>query len=78
MQDYEDQRRRQAAKWRSAMDYSIGSIIILLGIYFLIYRKLGVNIFKRQPTDMDYLIGVLLLAYGGWRIYRGYKKTYFR
>jgi hypothetical protein len=76
--EYENERRRQVSVRRSIADYGMGVIFMLIGFYFLLYDILDISIFPRKPSAMDKLIGVLFLAYGGWRIYRGYKKNYFR
>lgn len=78
VEEYEAQRRRQVRNMRSVMDYVMGALFFLIGVYFLTYRFLGVNVFNRQPSPIDYLIGGLFVVYGAWRIYRGYKKAYFR
>ena len=76
--EYEQQRRKQVSTMRSVMDYGMGFVFFLIGVYFLTYAKLGLNIFPRKPSPVDYLIGVLFFAYGAWRMYRGYKKNYFK
>ena len=78
VEDYENQRRRQVRTMRSIMDYVMGFLFFCIGVYFLTYKQLGINVFRRQPSSVDYLIGVLFIVYGGWRMYRGYKKNYFR
>lgn len=78
MDEYENERRKQIAARRSIADYGMGAVFILIGIYFLLYDILDISIFPRKPSVMDKLIGVLFLVYGGWRVYRGYKKNYFR
>ncbi len=78
IEEYEQQRRRQVSRMRSIMDYTMGTVFFLIGVYFLIYDKLGWNIFNRDPSPLDYLIGGLFILYGAWRIYRGYKKNYFK
>jgi len=60
------------------MDYVMGFLFFCIGVYFLTYQKLGINIFRRQPSPVDYLIGGLFVIYGAWRMYRGYKKNYFK
>lgn len=75
--EYEKQRRRQVSNMRSIMDYVMGLVFFAIGLYFLTYAKLGINIFPRKPSPVDYFIGALFIVYGGWRIYRGYKKNYF-
>lgn len=78
VEDYEKQRRRQVSNMRSIMDYVMGFLFFCIGVYFLTYKQLGINVFRRQPSSVDYLIGILFILYGGWRMYRGYKKNYFR
>ncbi|HUQ96397.1 MAG TPA: hypothetical protein VM010_01945 [Chitinophagaceae bacterium] len=78
VEEYENQKRRQVSNMRSIMDYVMGFLFFGIGIYFLTYQKLGINIFRRQPSPVDYLIGGLFVAYGLWRMYRGYQKNYFR
>lgn len=63
---------------RSIMDYGMGVLFLLIGLYFLLYETLDINMFRSKPSGMDKAIGVLFIVYGGWRIYRGYKKNYFR
>ena len=76
--EYEQQRRKQVIGMRSVADYGMGFVFFLIGVYFLTYAKLGLNIFPRKPSPVDYLIGILFVAYGAWRMYRGYKKNYFK
>ena len=63
---------------RSTMDLSMGLLLFLVGLLFLSYQKLGFNPFNRQPAAIDYYIGSLFVLYGIWRMYRGYKKDYFK
>ena len=78
MIDYEAERRKQTTRMRSIMDYIMGGLFALTGIFFLIYNSLGIKLMGREPSSLDYGIGGLFLLYGAWRIYRGYKKNYFR
>jgi hypothetical protein len=78
IEEYEKNRRRQVSNMRSIMDYGMGILFFLLGLYFLLYQKMGFNFLNRNPSSMDYLIGGLFVVYGAWRIYRGYKKNYFK
>ena len=63
---------------RSIMDYTMGVLILLIGFYFLLYNQLGLNVFSRQPSALDKVIGAVFILYGIWRIYRGYKKNYYQ
>ena len=77
--EYENKKRKQISLMRSILDYGIGIAIIAAGV-FLFFRdkmKLDFND-KFPPNNTDKLIGVICVLYGGWRIYRGYKKNYFK
>ncbi len=56
----------------------MGVFWILLGLAFLLRKKFNVIIAGREPDWTDILAGGLFVAYGIWRLYRGYKKNYFR
>ena len=78
LEEYERQKRKRLALRRSVMDYSIGVLIVIAGIFFIVRHnfKLDFNtIFP--PNEMDKIFGAICLLYGAWRIYRGYKKNYF-
>jgi threonine/homoserine/homoserine lactone efflux protein len=75
--DQREQHRRKASGIRSVMDMIMGSLFSLIGLYFLTYKILNINVFRREPWPiLDAVIGVLFILYGVWRIYRGYKKNY--
>ena len=78
VEDFQEQQRQRIARSRSVMDYVRGILLVLIGFFFLVYQKIGLNIFRRPPSLIDFFIGGLFILYGGWRIYRGYKKDYFR
>lgn len=78
VEDYEKNKRRQVTNMRSVADYGMGALFLLIGLYLLLYRVIGVNILNREPSSTDYLFGGLFTVYGAWRIYRGYKKNYFK
>lgn len=78
IEEFQEKQRRQRGRVRSIMDYTMGCVFLLLGIYFLVYKEFGLKLLNREPSSIDYLIGGLFVLYGGWRIYRGYKKNYYR
>lgn len=78
-EDYEQQRNKQVAKARSALDLAMGVLIIFIGLFLFFRFKLNIGLNKLYPPDIwDKLYGTLAIAYGLWRIYRGYKKNYFK
>lgn len=78
IEEYEKGRRKQVSLMRSILDYGMGVLFLLIGLYFLLYETFDMNIFRQKPSVMDKAIGALFVVYGIWRIYRGYKKNYFR
>lgn len=79
LEEYRDQERKKVSRVRSVMDYIMGGLLIFIGICFLLYEQLNLKqIFRRPHSSLDYVIAVLFVAYGAWRIYRGYKKHYYR
>lgn len=58
------------------MDYGIGAIIFLFGIFLLVAPKLG---YTFSIDDLNrYLFSGLCLLYGAFRAWRGSKKNYFK
>ncbi len=53
----------------------MGGIIVGFGIFFAFADKFGIE-FTITPT-FRYAFVVLCIIYGGFRMYRGYKKNYF-
>ena len=79
IEDYEKQKQKRLVLRRSLMDYAIGTFIIVLGIFFLTRQMFAIDFNKRfPPNSIDKIFGAICLLYGGWRIYRGYKKNYFK
>lgn len=65
---------------RSIMDYGMGALILLVGLFFLFRSRLGdipVNDKLGKPDSLEKIFSGLCLLYGSWRIYRGYQKKYF-
>ena len=77
-EEYEKKKRKQVSMMRSIMDYGMGILIIIAGLIFLFHDRLKIPIGDGPPTLFDKFFGGLCLLYGGWRVYRGYKKNYFK
>ncbi|ANH84012.1 hypothetical protein A8C56_16585 [Niabella ginsenosidivorans] len=78
-EDYERQRNKQVAGMRSMLDYTMGVLIIFVGVFLIVRNKFDLALNKRFPPDIiDLLLGILFVIYGAWRVYRGYKKNYFK
>jgi hypothetical protein len=80
-EEYEKKKRKQISGMRSLLDYGMGLIILLLGLFFLLrmnFGNLAINERLGKPDVLEKVFGGFCLLYGAWRIYRGYKKNYFR
>jgi hypothetical protein len=75
--DYDDKKMRAYSNRRAVMDYGMGILYLAGGTFAILADKLG---FEREilPVPYSYIFGGLFLIYGIFRIYRGYKKNYFR
>ena len=79
LEEYEKKRQKQVSSVRSLMDYAMGIVIFLLGIFFMFRDQFQMNFNERFPPNyMDKILGGIFILYGAWRIYRGYKKNYFK
>jgi len=57
----------------------MGIAIVGLGLFFFFRNKFDMSFNAvYPPNNMDKIFGAICIAYGGWRIYRGYKKNYFK
>lgn len=72
IEDFQEQQRKKTIRIRSFMDFAMGGLFIAIGIVLLIYKVGTLEEFNRMG------LGVLFILYGIWRIYRGYKKNYFK
>ena len=78
-EEYEKKKKRNVSLMRSILDYGVGSVIVLFGAFMFFRNNWELAINERfKPDIMDKILGGICMAYGLWRIYRGYKKNYFR
>lgn len=76
LEDFQDQEKRRQVRMRSIIDYTRGAVFVLFGLFFVFFQSLKIEGLEYKPWYL--YIGVLFIVYGAWRIYRGYKKNYFR
>lgn len=78
-EEYEKKKRKQISSMRALMDYGVGILITLAGFFFFFRIKLNISFNEDfPPNSIDKIFGVMCVLYGSWRIYRGYKKNYFK
>jgi threonine/homoserine/homoserine lactone efflux protein len=76
-EEYENKKRKQVTLMRSLMDYTMGIVIIALGVLLFFHEEFRIRINERLSHGIVKVLGVIFVLYGAWRIYRGYKKNYF-
>lgn len=78
-EEYEKKRREQVSLMRSLLDYGIGTLIVLAGVFFIIRNRFDLVVNETYPpNNAQRIFGAVCVLYGIWRIYRGYKKNYFK
>lgn len=77
-EDYEKKKRKQISLMKSLLDYGMGTIFLLAGVFFLFGKQLNINVGNNFDPGVEKFFGGMCIVYGSWRIYRGYKKNYFR
>jgi len=71
-----DRRKHAYSIRRAILDYGMGIIIFGFGVFFLIAPKLRIEL---TIDDLNrYMFAGLCLLYGGFRVYRGMRKNYFK
>ena len=79
LEEYENKKRKQVAGMKSMMDYGMGLIFLAAGVFFFFRDQFKVSLNERfPPDDIDKIFGAICIIYGCWRMYRGYKKNYFK
>lgn len=66
---------------RSVVDFTMAITILAIGLVMLIGDKFGIKalteiLHTRVEDTMRYLFGGLCIFYGGFRLYRAFKKDY--
>ena len=78
-EEYEKKKKQNVSIMRSIRDYGIGVVVLVFGVFMFFRNQFDLAINERyKPDVMDKVLGVICIAYGIWRIYRGYKKNYFK
>lgn len=76
-QNWEEQKRKKSANFHSLYDFVMGILWVGLGIFFLFNKNWDISFMKSDPI-IDVLFGSVGIAYGLFRLYRGYQRKKFR
>ena len=71
-------REKGLVRMKSITNYVMGVMIIGAGFFFLFPPQNMVERVNEYDPDMIKLLAIVCFIYGLFRIYRGYKKNYFR
>jgi hypothetical protein len=72
--NYEDRQRKTKIFLHSLYDYTMGVLWLCTGGFFLLYKKLGIEL--DLDTVLTTIFGIAAILYGAFRLYRGYRKNY--
>lgn len=73
---FQQRKEKNYSMMRAIADYGRGVLILCFGIFFALSDTLGFK-FGVEPL-LKYFFAAMCIIYGGWRIYRGYQKNYFK
>ena len=72
IEEFQEEQRKKAARVRSIMDFTMGLLLVIAGTCLLLFKVGNLADLNRK------MLGGLFILYGIWRVYRGYKKDYYR
>jgi hypothetical protein len=75
--EMEDKKQKAYINRRALMDLGMGIIYAGVGGFLIVTGLMGVEM-EFPPKPFSYIFGALCLLYGGFRIYRGIKRNYYR
>lgn len=71
-------REKGLIRMRSITNYGMGAFIIIAGFFFMFPTAMTRSFLDQyEPTSLR-IFAVVCWIYGGFRVYRGYAKNYFR
>ncbi|MES2776627.1 MAG: hypothetical protein V4722_20790 [Bacteroidota bacterium] len=79
MNDELSKREKNYVLMRSIRDYGMGILLLGLGLCFFFSKQVfGRAFFEKDEQWMRWTMLAIFTLYGGFRIWRGYVKQYFR
>ena len=77
LEDNKDGRTKRYVMMRSIMDFGMGFFYIAVAAFLLLADQFGITL-TFPPKPFSYIFAAICVLYGGFRIYRGIQKNYFR
>ncbi len=75
--DNSEKRNARYANMRAIKDFGMGFLYIVVAVLMFFPNLVGFEVNSLDPL-FTYIFGGICILYGGFRIYRGFKKEYFR
>jgi len=72
------ERDKGIIRMRTITNYGMGLFLVLAGCFFMFPVKLTANYINQYDPVLIKVFAAICWLYGAFRIYRGYKKNYFR
>ena len=71
-------RDKSYLRMRSIMDYGMGLLWAAMGVFMIFIKRFNTYLAETYGDSTFKTFGAVCIIYGLFRIYRGYKKKYFR
>jgi amino acid transporter len=77
--NFENRRQKQVSRVWSLRGFVMGLLFLAAGVFFFFREKFNIALNERRPPDeLDKIFGIICFIYGAWRLYRGYRKIFYR
>lgn len=74
-EEYEKNRLKQVSRMRAWLEYAIGIFFVCVGVIIFFNERFNIPVTGRLSPGTIKTLGIIVIVYGGWRIYSGYKKN---
>ena len=71
-------REKGYLRMRSIMDFGMGLLWMGMGVFIIFIKKFSSDLAEKYDSTAFKIFGAVCIIYGLFRVYRGYKKKYFR
>ncbi len=71
-------REKGYLRMRSIMDYGMGLLWLCMGVFMIFIKKFSADLAAKYDSNAFKVFGAVCIIYGLFRIYRGFKKKYYK
>lgn len=71
-----EKRVKSHSLMRSLLDYTMGILYLAAAVFLFFSEKFGFEM-NNFDKSFRYIFGGICAIYGGWTIYRGFRKDYY-